>query len=304
MDIHQLRVFLAVAEYRSFSRAASAVFLTQSGVSYQIAALESRLGFRLFDRGTREVSLTEAGQHCRKVVQKLIAEYDRMAQRGRSIAAEGSGRIAIGIHGGCEVGWLPDWVTRLGIEHPGIQVLLSHHSIDGILPALRSREIDLGFTLFFEGERYPGMNCHPILKDPMVVAMSRSHPLAGKAHLQLAELAGQPFLYLAPPRKGVSGRGLEWRRKLCRRRGFEMDVVQTFPSFQPMFLAVESGVGLGLFGRHTLMANASPHIHQVPLMEEDCWYEHGLVWDGRNPNPNIRYFLKAAGFPGPEEGLN
>ena len=52
MDIHQLRVFLAAADYRSFSKAASAVFLTQSGVSYQISTMESNLGFKLFHRGT------------------------------------------------------------------------------------------------------------------------------------------------------------------------------------------------------------------------------------------------------------
>ena len=59
--------------------------------------------------------------------------------------------------GGSEVTRLPEWVSSLNQEHPGVQVHLDHYPIDTILPALKAREIDLGFTLFFEGERYAGM---------------------------------------------------------------------------------------------------------------------------------------------------
>ena len=67
-----------------------------------------------------------------------------------------------------------------------------------------------------------------------------------------------------------------------------MEVIQTFPSFQSLFLAVESGVGIALFGKQTIGGNASPQIHYVPLVDEDCCYEHGLVWDRKKPESEHR----------------
>jgi len=296
MDTRQLRIFLAVAEYKSFSKAASAVFLTQSGVSYQIALLESTLGVRLLHRGPREVQLTESGLYCYKKIKKMLQDYDQMAVFARQIETEAKGRLAIGVHGGCEVTLLPEWVERLNREYPGIKVHLNHCKIDTILSLVRNRKVDIGFTLFFDGERNPTYNCRTIMKDPMVVAMSRYHPLAQRKALSLQDLAGQPFLYLNPLKKGIGGRGFEWRQKLCRRRGFEMEVVQTFPTLSALFLAVESGVGIAIFGAHSVEANSSRNIHCIPLVDEDCCYEHGLIWDRHNDNPNIGHFLDINGL--------
>jgi DNA-binding transcriptional LysR family regulator len=81
----QLRAFLLVAQHRSFSRAAEALFITPSGLSVLIRELEMQLGFRLFNRTTRHVAATRSGEELLAVVQKSLAELDTATSRiGRS----------------------------------------------------------------------------------------------------------------------------------------------------------------------------------------------------------------------------
>src|SRR6476659_4047351 len=95
-DVHQLKVFLAVAENLSFTRAAETLFLTQSAVSHQVAALERSLDTPLFDRRGRAVTVTPAGRVLADRARRVFAALDEAEFAVRSAAKPGLGRLRIG----------------------------------------------------------------------------------------------------------------------------------------------------------------------------------------------------------------
>src|SRR5688572_12101007 len=95
-DVHQLRVFLAVAENLSFTRAAEALLLTQSAVSHQVAALERSLATSLFERRGRSVALTPAGRVLVDRSRRVFAALGEAEAAVRAAATPGLGRLRIG----------------------------------------------------------------------------------------------------------------------------------------------------------------------------------------------------------------
>jgi DNA-binding transcriptional LysR family regulator len=95
-DVHQLRIFRAVAENLSFTRAAEALFLTQSAVSHQIANLEAALGTELLRRSGRTVSLTPAGSVLQQQLRRVFAVIDEAEAAVRLASRPGAGRLRIG----------------------------------------------------------------------------------------------------------------------------------------------------------------------------------------------------------------
>src|SRR6478735_995849 len=92
----QLRAFLLVAQYHNFTRAAEALFITPSGLSVLIRELENQLGFRLFDRTTRQVAMTEAGNRLLVVVRRSLQDLDDATSRIAQSARESSDNLSVG----------------------------------------------------------------------------------------------------------------------------------------------------------------------------------------------------------------
>src|SRR4249919_1283822 len=95
-DVHQLRVFAAVAENLSFTRAAEVLYLTQSAVSHQIARLERTLGVTLLDRQGRSVSLTPSGKVLVQHARRVFAALDDAATATKQASQSDAGRLRIG----------------------------------------------------------------------------------------------------------------------------------------------------------------------------------------------------------------
>src|SRR5215467_8107322 len=92
----QLRAFLLVAQHRSFSRAADALFITPSGLSVMIRELEGQLGFRLFDRTSRHVALTSHGSELLGAARACLEQFDTAAARIGRTATQASRILSLG----------------------------------------------------------------------------------------------------------------------------------------------------------------------------------------------------------------
>src|SRR5690606_24896034 len=95
VTLRQLRVLLAVARFRSFTRTGDVVGLTQSAVSHSIRELENELGLRLFDRTTREVALSPSGERLAAALGPLIDELDRVLLSAQSTAEQMKGKVRV-----------------------------------------------------------------------------------------------------------------------------------------------------------------------------------------------------------------
>nr|WP_320132648.1 LysR family transcriptional regulator [uncultured Holophaga sp.] len=292
MDIRQLRCFLAAAERLNLTRAAGDLFMTQSGVSYQIAALEEAVGVPLFLRTRRGLKLTEAGEHLACTFRDLVSRYEVALEEARCLGGSGVGHLTIGVLGGFEKKLLPGWLDAFARRHPGVEVRLAQHRLQSLARALEEGEVDLGFTLLLEGAVPAHLGSRVLFSDHSVVVMRPDHSLAGRARLSLAELKDQTFVAMD---EELGAQALEWRRRLCRKRGFTMQVAQSYPSFATLFMAVEAGQGISIHAQQVVEENGSPRLHQVPLEDADCAVDFAAVWRRDITNPSLVRFLQTMG---------
>jgi LysR family transcriptional regulator, carnitine catabolism transcriptional activator len=158
----QLRAFLLVAQHESFTRAAEALFITPSGLSVLIRELENQLGFRLFDRTTRRVALSDHGSALFPVAQRNLDEMERASARIGKSARQAASSISVGAtplmitnvlsHAVCEFNARrPDFRVRLydGVDPPAIFQMVEERKIDMALGAFFKRSMGIRRTPLF-----------------------------------------------------------------------------------------------------------------------------------------------------------
>ncbi|MEV0202996.1 LysR family transcriptional regulator [Nonomuraea sp. NPDC050691] len=197
MELRQLQYFVAVAEEGGFARAAERLNIVQSAVSQQVRRLERELAVTLFDRSTRHVHLSAAGERLLPEARAVLAAADRAR------------RVAAGVADGT------DGVLRLGVIHsPGDRLSRGLAELTGVVPGLRVRlrqvppaerlaavrEGRLEAALVRGQASVPGLRLIPLWSDPLLVALPAGHALAAEPRLRLQQLARLP-LRLCPREK-------------------------------------------------------------------------------------------------------
>ena len=158
----QLRAFLLVAQYRSFSRAAAALFITPSGLSLLIRELETQLGVRLFDRTTRHVALTTSGTELLAVAQRNLQELDStMSRIGRS-SAENSSSLSLGAPTFWTASVLAQAIKEFRLRRPGFRFQVFDGDTATIMPKVESGMLDMGLGFFFK--HLPGIRQIPLFR--------------------------------------------------------------------------------------------------------------------------------------------
>jgi LysR family hydrogen peroxide-inducible transcriptional activator len=193
--LRQLQYAEAVAELRSFRRAAERCHVSQPSLSAQVAQLEEQLGARLFERGPRKVLLTAAGEAVLARVRRLLREADDLADQARQLGEPLDGTLRIGVIPTASPYLLPDVVPALRSRHPRLTALWVEDKTENLLGALREGKLDAALLAL---EAPLGEVDHAVVcRDPFVLAVPRGHALAGPAAPATAqELRGAGFLLL------------------------------------------------------------------------------------------------------------
>ncbi|MFE7596270.1 LysR family transcriptional regulator [Streptomyces sp. NPDC057494] len=198
MELRQLRYFVAVAEEGGFGRAAERLGIVQSAVSQQIRRLERAWGVELFERTTRRVCLSGAGERLLPEARAVLAAADRTARVAADIAAGDDGILRLGgIHGpGDRIGRV---LAALSAGAPRLRVRLHRLPVTRRLEAVRDGELDAALVRALPDEpgAAPGLEALPLWSDPLYVALPEGHPLAADPEPCLERLARLP-LRLAP----------------------------------------------------------------------------------------------------------
>ncbi|NLQ16322.1 LysR family transcriptional regulator [Marinomonas sp. M1K-6] len=188
MDIAELLTFIKVAETRSFSEAGAQLFVTQPAVSKRVAALESSLGVRLFDRIGRQVQLTEAGirllPKARKMAEDLQDIKRSMTLQMQDVSGEL--RISTGHHIGLHR--LPKFLKRFQEDFPCAHLEIEFSQSEEAYQDVLKGRAELGIITLSNKEN-PLIESLPIWSDPLACVVSKDHPLAGSKNLSLIELA-------------------------------------------------------------------------------------------------------------------
>lgn len=193
MELRHLRYLVALAECLNFTRAAERVHVTQSTLSHQIRKLEDEIGYALFDRGTKHVALTEAGETFLAFAANALHEVDLglVALKGSNSLA---GELRIGATNTFNLGFIPQCVATFLARHPEAKVSVEELSADGIRAKLNAGELDLGIA--YRPAEPSDLWFEPLHNEEMVLVLSPKHPLASRKRLRMVELDRQRLVLL------------------------------------------------------------------------------------------------------------
>jgi DNA-binding transcriptional LysR family regulator len=188
-DLRQMRYVVEVARERGFSRAAVNLHVAQQAVSQQVKAVEEALGVQLFERTSRGVEPTAAGEAFVREARRTLDAADRVAQRAQAAARGELGTLTLAYTLSTVYETLPALIDALAAKHPGLKVTPREVFAEDIERLLDDERIDLALAPQF-GHR-TGLDRHLIRQEPFVAAVADSHPLAAQHHIALGGLADQ-----------------------------------------------------------------------------------------------------------------
>jgi DNA-binding transcriptional LysR family regulator len=197
MDIAALQSFLAVAETGSFSRAAERVYLTQPAVSKRIAALETQLGTRLFDRIGKRVQLTPAGTALYERARRVLRELDDVRRSIADLAGTIAGELKLATSHHIGLHRLPEPLRRFHTAYPQVRLDLRFMDSEQACNEVARGEIELAIVTLPPRLEAP-LEADAVWDDPLDIVVARHHPLAQARDVQIKDLAGYPAILPGP----------------------------------------------------------------------------------------------------------
>jgi DNA-binding transcriptional LysR family regulator len=294
LETRQLRYFVAVAEERHFGRAAQRLHMAQPPLSQQIKQLELQLGVQLLVRTTRKVELTPAGELLLERARILLAEVDQLEQDVRFVGEGASGVLRVGVVGSATYRLMPRIVEAARQKMPGLKLhVLGEMLTPRLEEELGENRIDVAVL------RPPVLSGDIELKfleqDELVAALPEDHPLASRGTLELADLAGEPFVCY-PRTSAVSGILLA----ACNQAGFRPDVVQEARETSTLLAFVASGMGVALVPTTRRMFALQGTVFR-PLRDAPA-VDLALAWRRGNDSTLVARFLELFDPPQTPEG--
>src|SRR5881275_541406 len=191
MDIAALKVFLAVAQERSFSRAAAKVHRTQPAVSQAVRRLEDDLGEQLVDRSSKTGTLTEAGRMLQNYGQRLVRLAEETESAVRDLRDLRRGRVLIGANEAAVHTLLP-LVARFRQRFPDIVIDVRRVPARQIAVEVQQGSLDFGALTFHPSEE--GLLEIPVGSDELVLLVSPTHELAKRRQVSMEEVGAHPVI--------------------------------------------------------------------------------------------------------------
>ena len=194
MEIHQLRYFVAVAEEGSFSRAAAREHVAQPSLSQQIQKLEFDVGERLFDRLPRSIVLTEAGKHLLDYARRVLLEMTNARHCVEDLKRNVSGHLTVGAILTIAPFVLPALIEKFQNRYPNVTLEIFEDTTENL--ALRLEDGTLDIALVSSCNESPALQRDSLGNEPLLLLLSREHPLAKKTKVKWSDLKSQKFLLL------------------------------------------------------------------------------------------------------------
>jgi DNA-binding transcriptional LysR family regulator len=260
MQLPDLAAFLAVATDRSFSAAARRLHRTQPAISQAVRRIEDELGERLFDRSSRDGTLTEAGRLLQDYAQRLLGLANEAETAVRELQQVRRGRVIIGANEAAVHSLLPHLET-FTTAHPNVVLDVRRVPSRQIANAVLDRSLDFGVLTFQPADR--GVQTLSLGVDDVVLLTAPKHPLAGRRRVTLEEVGRQVVIAHNDP-SPTRDRVL----RAYERRQTSINIQISLPSLDGIKRAVETGIGVALLPRRCALSEiARGHLVAVRVPE-------------------------------------
>lgn len=238
-------MFCDVVETGSFSRAAQLNHVTQSAVSQQIRALETRYEQRLLSRSARQVTPTPAGERLFRGCKEILSRFAEVESEIREQASEVSGACNVSTIYSVGLHELQNLQRQLLKTHPKVNLRLNYRRSDQVYDDVILGAADLGLVAYPQPRA--GVDVIPFREDKLAVIFPPNHPLAAKQKVSMQAVASSPFIAFdreAPSRKGID--------KLFRDKGLELNPSMEMDNVETIKRAVELGLGVSVLPMPTV----------------------------------------------------
>jgi DNA-binding transcriptional LysR family regulator len=246
VQLQDLRVFATVAAERSFSRAAQKLHRTQPAVSQAVRRLEDQLGDRLFDRSSRDGTLTEAGRLLQDYAGRLLAMAADAETAVRELQQVRRGRVIVGANEAAVHSLLPA-VESFARLHPQVTIDVRRVASRQVARAVLDRSLDFGVLTFAPAER--GLQSVSLGRDALVMLVHPAHRLAARRRVSIEEVGREAVIAHndpSPARERVL--------RLYERRRARLDIRIALPSLDGIKRAVEMGMGVAVLPKRCALA--------------------------------------------------
>jgi DNA-binding transcriptional LysR family regulator len=287
MELRHLRYFCAVAEEGTFSKASRVLHVSQSAISEQIADLEREIGGPLLDRQPRQTRLTPHGELFLDEAKKTLLAAERAIDIARRSLHGQIGTLAIGFF----LWGSGDFFSRIIRDyrslHPDVRLSLYEMHANVQMEALVSGRIDVGFTRPLEPPFDRTLRAELLYRDPIVVALPREHPLAGK-RVSINALATERFILCE---RQLTPALFDSILALCSAAGFAPEISHYCSGWPSVLTLVESGEGIALVpsGARYL---ATRGLVFSELQPDTTHVGISLAWNPLRVNPIVEGFLQ------------
>jgi DNA-binding transcriptional LysR family regulator len=284
VELRHLRSFVAIAEERSFTRAAERLWVAQPGLSSQIQRLEGELGVRLFDRHPRGVSLTDAGELFLERARIVVATAEDALATGEDIAAGLVGAVRIGFAMSARSSLAVHLLEAFADSKPNVEVTVVEAYGGVVVREVADSRLDAALVPFpFTA---PDLHHAPFGSESLILAVGPGHRLAGSAPVSLSELDGEEVV--------VSG----------HRDGAALDsaVAGLLGAAGVSHSTRRGGWGPSMFGRvadgRAVAVTTRPSINRPDVLTRELEPRQAmpfaLVWRAHAPPPPLLEFIRAA----------
>jgi DNA-binding transcriptional LysR family regulator len=237
VELRRLEYFVAVARHGNFTRAAEALWITQSALSQQVRRLEAELGVTLLRRTPRGAELTAAGEELLPRAETILAEVAQARADLDRHAGATRGRVRVAA-AAMDATRLPAALAAFHGEHPGLQIALRHAPAAETATLVANGAADVGVASL-PGSPPPGVEAVALAEQPLRVLLAPDDPLATSATVAIADLRGRPFI-LAEPGSALR----ETVMAACQAAGFSP--VPLFEVSDPATVRFLAHAGLGV----------------------------------------------------------
>ena len=283
METARCRAFLAAAETGSFSKAAEALSYTPSGVNQLVTALEKELGFPVFRRNTKGVTLTENGELLLPTVREFLRQEDRIFELSAEMNGLLIGSVTIASYSSIATHWLPAVIRAFQQDYPQIRIKLMEGIWQEVSKWLDDRSADIGFFSYQEGMPYDFI---PLAEDPMLALLPKDHPLAQAETYPLENCKYDRFIM---PALGCD----DDVEALFAKNGIEPNVQFTTLESLSVMSMVEQGLGMSVMNK-LITEKRICDIVMLPI-DPPSQITLGVAMNSKaDVSPAVKMFLKYA----------
>lgn len=263
ITLDQIKYFLAIDTYKSFSLAAQELCISQSSLSKQIKALEHELDTLLFNRTTRSINLTDAGKEFLIHSKKIIEEYDNTINSMKKYSTSKHPTIKIGTIPVISQYGIISSIASFKTIYPNINIDVIEGERVDIIDMLDKGDIDFAFLRDFHIDK-DKFKIHPLINDELVIITSKDHPFSNKKYINLEDTINEKFIMLS------SNSGLDkFCIEECKKFNVTPNIIYSINKIETILGLVSENFGISLLMKRVISSfnkdNVSINLLKKPI---------------------------------------